>query len=78
MVSFTSLDVSWWSFAVVGAVLLGLSWISSTCIQYRKLQHIKGPWLAAVSPLWMFYYTWHGKLYQAVEDALRKYGEQVT
>lgn len=49
-------------------------WVISTYLAYRKLQHIKGPWLASISPLWMFYYSCRGTLYLAVEDALRKYG----
>ncbi|KAJ9606749.1 hypothetical protein H2200_008758 [Cladophialophora chaetospira] len=52
-------------------------WTVTTYIQFRKLQHIKGPWLASISPLWMFYYTCRGTLYLAVEDALKKYGSPV-
>lgn len=51
--------------------------VASTYLSYRKLQHIKGPWLASISPLWMFYYTCRGTLYLAVEDALKKYGEDI-
>jgi hypothetical protein len=63
--------------AIAGAVvgIYGIYWTITTYIQYRKLQHIKGPWLAAISPLWMFYYTFQGTLYLAVEDALKKYGK---
>lgn len=50
--------------------------VGSIYLSYRKLRHIKGPWLASVSPLWMFYYTCRGTLYLAVEDALKKYGEE--
>jgi len=57
--------------------LYALYWTVTTYIQYRKLQHIKGPWLASISPLWMFYYTYQGTLYLAVEDALNKYGEHI-
>ncbi|ETI22274.1 hypothetical protein G647_06347 [Cladophialophora carrionii CBS 160.54] len=64
---------------VVGSLvgLYAVYWTVTTYIQYRKLQHIKGPWLAAISPLWMFYYTCRGTLYLAVEDALKKYGSPV-
>lgn len=62
---------------VIGSLIgvYALYWTVTTYLQYRKLQHIKGPWLASISPLWMFYYTCRGTLYLAVEDALKKYGE---
>lgn len=55
--------------------LVGAYFILSTFLQYRKLQHIKGPWLAAISPAWMFYHSARGELYLAVEAALKKYGK---
>ena len=66
------------SFSLLVGSLIGvytLYWTVATYIQYRKLRHIKGPWLAAISPLWMFYYTCRGTLYLAVEDALKTYGK---
>lgn len=51
--------------------------ILSTYLQYRKLQHIRGPWLASISPLWLFYYACCGTLYLAVEEALEKYGKPI-
>jgi len=54
-----------------------LYFVTSTYLSYRKLRHIKGPWLASISPLWMFYYTCRGELYLAVENALKKYGKEV-
>lgn len=60
----------------VGVLLLYVTyWSFSTYRQYRRLSHIKGPWLATVSPLWMFYYACQGTLYLAVEGALKRYGE---
>ena len=59
--------------AVVGLGLIYL--VVSTYLSYRKLQHIKGPFLASISPLWMFYYACRGTLYLAVENAIRKYGK---
>jgi hypothetical protein len=70
-------DIVGLSFPIVVGSLIGVYavyWVVTTYIQYRKLQHIKGPWLAAISPLWMFYYTCRGTLYLAVEEALKKYG----
>jgi hypothetical protein len=49
-------------------------WIGYTYGQYRKLRHIKGPWIAAISPAWLFYHTCRGDLYLAVEAALKQYG----
>ncbi|KAK7900958.1 hypothetical protein LTR67_003243 [Exophiala xenobiotica] len=71
------LSFSW--LAVVGGLAsLGLAyWVVSVFLSYRKLRHIKGPWLASISPLWLFYYTCRGTLYLAVEDALKKYGSPV-
>ena len=61
---------------IIGAVggIFAAYWIVTTYLQYRKLQHIRGPWIASISPVWMFYYTVRGTLYLAVEDALKKYG----
>ena len=68
------LNLSWITVAG-GLASLGLAyWVVSVFLSYRKLRHIKGPWLASISPLWMFYYTCRGTLYLAVEDALKKYG----
>lgn len=53
-------------------------WVVSTYLQHCRLRHIRGPWLASVSPLWMFYYACRGTLYIAVEDALKKYGKLVS
>ena len=63
--------------SAIGALIgLGLIYfVVSTYLSFRKLQHIKGPWLASISLLWMFYYSCRGTLYLAVEDALRKYGK---
>ena len=72
-------DTLGFSLPIIVGSLIGVYavyWTVTTYIQYRKLQHIKGPWLASISPLWMFYYTCRGTLYLAVEDALRKYGER--
>ena len=68
------------AFGVTGllAGLLFGYWIVTTYLQYRKLRHIRGPWLASISPLWMFYYTCRGTLYLAVEDALKKYGKSTS
>lgn len=59
--------------AIVGGLLVAYL-IASTFLQYRKLQHIKGPWIAAISPAWLFYHTCRGDLYLAVETALKQYG----
>lgn len=69
-----------WSLPVVASSLVclyGFYWTVTTYNQYGKLRHIKGPWLASVSPLWMFYHSCKGTLYLAVEDALQTYGMNV-
>lgn len=58
---------------IFGALLV-LYWLIGTFVQYRKLQHVRGPWIAAVSPAWLFYHTCRGDLYLAVEAALKQYG----
>lgn len=58
---------------IIGAVAISY-WVIGTFIQYRKLQHVRGPWIAAISPAWLFYHTCRGDLYLAVEAALNKYG----
>jgi hypothetical protein len=64
------------AFGIVGGLWI-IYLVTSTYLSYRKLRHIKGPWLASISPLWMFYYTCRGTLYLAVEDALKKYGKEL-
>lgn len=59
--------------AIFGAVVVSY-WLVGTFVQYRKLQHIRGPWIAAISPAWLFYHTCRGDLYLAVEAALKQYG----
>jgi hypothetical protein len=46
----------------------------ATFLSYRRLQHIKGPWLASISPLWLFHHTVRGRVYLACQEALIKYG----
>ena len=46
----------------------------TTYLQYRKLQHIRGPWIASVSPLWLFYHTVRGRVNIACEEAITRYG----
>lgn len=46
----------------------------STYVQYRRLAHIKGPLLAALTPFWLFYHTVKGDVYMACEKEFRKYG----
>jgi hypothetical protein len=58
---------------IFGALLVSY-WLIGTFVQYRKLQHVRGPWIAAVSPAWLFYHTCRGDLYLAVEAALKQYG----
>lgn len=70
----TAARLSAGSLAALVAALVACYLVLSTFIQYRKLQHIKGPWLAAVSPAWLFYHTCRGDLYLATEAALKKYG----
>lgn len=62
-------------FSIAGGLWI-IYLVTSTYLSYRKLQHIKGPWLASISPLWMFYYTCRGTLYLAVKDALMKHGKE--
>ena len=63
------------------AILAGVAivyYVGSTYLAYRKLAHIKGPWLACVSPLWLFYQTIRGRVNIACEEVLRKYGSFQT
>ena len=61
------------SLAIAGCVYL-VYWVVSTYLSYRKLQHIKGPFLASISPLWLFYQTIRGRLNIAEYEVLQKYG----
>lgn len=63
------------SIAIILVLVFAGYSVVRTYLQYRRLRHIKGPWLASVSPLWMFYYACCGTLYLATEDALKKYGK---
>lgn len=55
-----------------------LYFLITTIISYRKLRHIKGPRLAALSQLWLFNVTAKGDVYLAAEHVLRKYGKLRT
>jgi len=58
-----------------GLVLVWFGYfIIKTFLSYWKLRHIKGPWLASISPAWLFYQTVRGKLYLASQEVLEKYG----
>ena len=70
----TALGLTVAGLAATTGSLLVTYLVITTLVQYRKLQHIKGPWIAAVSPAWLFYHTCRGDLYLAVEAALKKYG----
>lgn len=48
--------------------------IVSTYLSYRKLRHIKGPFIASISPLWLFYQTIRARVNVAGEEVLREYG----
>ncbi|KAH0537755.1 hypothetical protein FGG08_005503 [Glutinoglossum americanum] len=41
---------------------------------YRRLKQFKGPWIAAVSKLWMVKSTYRGTMHLDVADACRRYG----
>lgn len=60
---------------VLMALILAYLVISSV-IQYRRLKQFKGPWLACLTPLWLFKCTAQGKMYLACADAIEKYGER--
>lgn len=62
------------SSAAILAVVFLVYYVLSTYLTYRKLAHIKGPWLACISPLWLFYQTLRGRVNIAGEEVLRKYG----
>ncbi|QIW94503.1 hypothetical protein AMS68_000021 [Peltaster fructicola] len=64
-----------WQRLLVGATVAFLTWQAvSTYIQYRRLSHIKGPLIAALTPLWLFYHTLRGDVYLALEENFKKYG----
>ena len=62
------------SSAAILVVVVVIYYVVSTYLTYRKLAHIKGPWLASISPLWLFYQTIRGRVNVAGEEVLRKYG----
>ena len=62
------------SSAAILAIVFVIYYVVSTYLNYRKLAHIKGPWLACISPLWLFYKTVKGRVNLAGEEVLRKYG----
>ncbi|KAJ9652221.1 hypothetical protein H2198_008525, partial [Neophaeococcomyces mojaviensis] len=68
-------DASRITLAAVSLAFFALAYfIVTSILSYRKLRHIPGPWLAAVSQLWLFNATSRGDLYLAAEKVLRKYG----
>lgn len=58
---------------------LGIIYLSvSTYLSYRKLSHIRGPWWACVSPLWIFYHAFRGRIYLATHEVIEEYGERTS
>ena len=49
--------------------------VLSTTRSYLRLRHIRGPWLACVSELWLLRATAKGDLYKDLEKVLRTYGK---
>lgn len=43
-------------------------------VNYSKCSHVKGPWLASVSSLWLFRATIMGRTQVDCAEALAKYG----
>lgn len=48
--------------------------IVSCVLNYRKLSHIDGPFLAKIGPFWLMYHTLRGDLYQVLGPSMKKYG----
>lgn len=64
-----------WARLLTGTFAIFLIWFTvSTYIQYRRLSHINGPLIAAITPLWLFYHTLKGDVYAALEKNFKKYG----
>lgn len=72
---FTFFDGRYVPLAALGIALFGcLYFITSSIRSYRKLQHIRGPPLAAFSQLWLFNVTSKGDLYLDMQRVINKYG----
>ena len=63
---------SWQGAIFVSLVLLLL--FSATLRRYRRLAHIAGPRLAAVSELWLLNAARKGDFHLVAEDLLKQYG----
>ena len=63
-----------WPVLPVVIALIAIYYGVTTYISYRRLAHIPGPKLAALSELWFFNATSKGDLYLEAERLLRKYG----
>lgn len=67
-------SLSLYSIASYVSLLIGLYLIIGAIVNYRKLRHFKGPPLASVSRLWLFWQEVNGRTPQAQFKAIKKYG----
>lgn len=72
--SLTLFHASFQTWTTVLFAVAATWWAVRTWLSYRRLQHIKGPWLASISNLWVFYHTCRSQLYLAGQEALRRDG----
>lgn len=65
---------TFWPVLLAAVALFVIYCGATTYLSYRRLAHIPGPRLAAVSELWFFNATSKGDLYLEAERVLRQYG----
>lgn len=55
--------------------IAGLTFAVVSCtLNYQRLHHVEGPFLAKIGPIWLMYHTMRGDLYLAQEQAMEQHG----
>jgi hypothetical protein len=63
--------------AKIGLVLIAVAvsaWVVQTFVEYRRLQHFDGPFLASISRLWIIRAATSGHQHAIFADVCQKYG----
>ncbi len=64
---------TWTSLAVFLVELSLAYWVAAVFVQYWRLRHVPGPFLAKFTPLWRAYHHWKGVV---IKDLLIKLHEE--
>jgi cytochrome P450 len=70
-------NLDYGTLAIYGCIIAVLGLSISTAVQWYRLSHIRGPFLASITSLWGYHYMRSREFLPVVLDAQRKYGKIV-